>query len=44
MNNELILYQSDKEAIHLQVKIEEDTVWLSQEQMATFFVFGQPMF
>jgi len=37
MRNELILYQADKEAIHLQVKIEEETVWLSQEQMAILF-------
>ncbi|MCD4790871.1 MAG: hypothetical protein K8R37_12810 [Bacteroidales bacterium] len=37
MKNEIILYQADNEAIHLQVKIEEETVWLSQEQMATLF-------
>jgi len=37
MKDEIILYQVDKEAIHLQVKIEEETVWLSQEQMAKLF-------
>ena len=37
MKNEIILYQANNEAIHLQVKIEEETVWLSQEQMATLF-------
>jgi len=37
MKNEIILYQADNEAIHLQVKIEDETVWLTQEQMANLF-------
>lgn len=37
MKNEIILYQANTDAIHIQVRIEDETVWLSQEQMATLF-------
>ena len=34
--NEIVLYQPN-EAIHLEVRIEEDTVWLNRNQMAIPF-------
>jgi len=37
MRNEIILYQSDQLTERIEVKIEEETVWLSQRQMATLF-------
>lgn len=37
MKNEIILYQSDALASHLEVRIEEDTVWLNRQQIATLF-------
>ena len=35
-NNEIIIYQADK-SIKVEVQIDNETVWLSQEQMATLF-------
>ncbi len=37
MKNEIILYQPNELAEHIEVRIEEETVWLSQQQMATLF-------
>jgi hypothetical protein len=37
MINEIILYQSGELPEHIEVKIEDNTVWLSQAQMATLF-------
>lgn len=37
MKNEIILYRPDEIAEHIEVRIEEETVWLSQQQMATLF-------
>lgn len=37
MNNELVLYQSDELPERIEVMIEKETVWLSQQQMATLF-------
>ena len=34
--NEIVLYQPN-DAIHLEVRLEEDTVWLSRNQMALLF-------
>ena len=34
--NEIILYQPD-EAVKLEVRLSEDTVWLTQQQMSTLF-------
>ena len=36
MNNEIIIYQADK-LTKVEVKIEDETVWLTQDQMATLF-------
>lgn len=37
MKNEIILYQPDEAAEHIEVRIDDKTVWLSQEQMARLF-------
>ena len=37
MKNEIILYRPNELTEHIEVKFEEETVWLSQQQMATLF-------
>ena len=37
MNNEIILYQSNELPERIEVKLEDDTVWLSQRQMTSLF-------
>lgn len=37
VKNEIILYRPDALAEHIEVRIEDETVWLSQQQMATLF-------
>ena len=37
MKNEIILYQSDELTERIEVKLEDETVWLNQEQMALLF-------
>jgi len=37
MKNEIILYQPNEIAEHIEVRIDDDTVWLTQVQMATLF-------
>jgi len=37
MKNEIILYQTDEVAEHIEVRIDEKTVWLSQEQLTLLF-------
>lgn len=37
MKDEIILYRPDELADHIEVRLEDDTVWLSQQQMATLF-------
>ncbi|WP_211299956.1 hypothetical protein [Cecembia rubra] len=39
MKNEIILYQSGELTEHIEVRLDEDTVWLNQNQMA--MLFGQ---
>ena len=34
---EIIIYQSDDKSTQLEVRIEEETVWLSQSQMVELF-------
>lgn len=36
MNNEIILYQPDA-SVSLEVRLEDDTVWLNRNQIATLF-------
>lgn len=35
--NEIILYQVDGLPEHIEVRLEDETVWLTQSQMATLF-------
>jgi hypothetical protein len=37
MENEIILYQNDAQSFHLEVRLEDETVWLTQQQMAVLF-------
>ncbi|MDO9634257.1 MAG: RhuM family protein [Paludibacter sp.] len=37
MKNEIVLYHSDALTSRLEVRIEEDTVWLNRQQIATLF-------
>ncbi len=37
MKNEIILYQQNEIAEHIEVRLEDETVWLTQAQMATLF-------
>ena len=37
MKNEIILYRSDELAEHIEVRIDDDTVWLSLNQIASLF-------
>lgn len=37
MKNEIILYHSEELASRIEVRIEEDTVWLNRQQIATLF-------
>jgi len=37
MKNEIIIYQADETSTRLEVRIEDDTVWLTQAQMADLF-------
>jgi len=39
MKNEIVLYQSGELAEHIEVRLDEDTVWLNQAQLA--LLFGQ---
>ena len=38
MINEIVLYQSNELPERIDVRIEDDTVWLTQQQMATLFM------
>ena len=35
--SEIVIYQSSVEAIEIQVRLEGDTIWLSQKQIADLF-------
>ena len=37
MKDEIIIYQTDETSTRLEVRIEEDSVWLTQAQMADLF-------
>ncbi len=39
MKNEIIIYRTNEAAEHLEVRLENETVWLNQTQMA--MLFGQ---
>ena len=37
MKDEIVLYRPDELAEHIEVRLEDETVWLSQQQMAVLF-------
>ena len=37
MKNEIIIYQADKSSTRLKVRIEDDTIWLTQFQIVSLF-------
>ncbi len=37
MKNEIVIYQSKDLSQHIEVRVEEDTVWLNRHQIATLF-------
>ena len=41
MNSEIIIYQNSEGNIKIDVRLEEETVWLTQAQMADLFVKGR---
>ena len=41
MNSEIIIYQNQEGNIKIDVRLEDETVWLTQDQMATLFGKGR---
>ena len=37
MNNEIVIFKTDDETINVEVRFEDETAWLTQDQMATLF-------
>ncbi len=37
MKNEIILYQTEELAQHIEVRVDDETVWLNKEQISTLF-------
>ena len=37
MDNQIVIYQTDDEQTHIDVRLENETVWLTQAQMAELF-------
>jgi len=37
MKNEIILYRPDERAEHIEVRLEDDSVWLNRQQLAVLF-------
>lgn len=36
-NGEIVIYQSKDGLTHIDVKLEDETIWLTQQQMAELF-------
>ena len=41
-NNEIILYQTGDQSVHIEVRFEDETVWLSQALIAELFGVKRP--
>jgi hypothetical protein len=41
MNSDILIYQNSEGTIKIDVRLEEETVWLTQDQMATLFGKGR---
>lgn len=37
MKNEIIIYRPDEIADHIEVRVDEETVWLNRQQISTLF-------
>jgi len=37
MKNEIVVYQADEESVRLEVRLNEDTVWLNRQQISVLF-------
>lgn len=37
MKNEIVIYSADDLAEHIEVRLDEETVWLNQQQLAQLF-------
>ena len=37
MNSEILIYQNNEGNIKIDVRLEQDNIWLTQEDMATLF-------
>ena len=41
MNSEILIYQNQEGSIKIDVRLEDETVWLTQAQMAELFGKGR---
>ncbi len=37
MNKEIVIFKTDDEAINVEVRFEDETAWLTQDQMSVLF-------
>ena len=37
VKEEIIIYQLEQQSTHIEVRVENDTVWLTQKQIAELF-------
>ena len=37
MNDEIVIFKTDDEAINVEVRFEDETAWLTQDQMSVLF-------
>ena len=37
INNEIVIFKTDDETINVEVRFEDETAWLTQDQMAALF-------
>ena len=37
MENEIVIFRTDDETINVEVRFEDETAWLTQDQMSTLF-------
>jgi len=39
MQNEIVIFKTDDETINVEVRFEDETAWLTQDQMSSLFGF-----
>ena len=37
MNEEIVIFRTDDESINVEVRFEDETAWLTQDQMSVLF-------